>query len=526
VLLIGCANLANLLLARGVGRRRELAVRAAVGASRAQVVRLMLVESLLLAVAGTVLGALLGRAVLAAALASWPEELPYWIRFEVGTRVVAFLGGLALLTALVIGLVPALRSTRADVVGALKEEGRSAGSSGDRRLQGALVVGQVALSLALLVGANLMVRSFLALQRADAGFDESGMVSLRVYLPGDAYDPIPAKVAFFRRVAERLRALPGVQAAAVTSAIPADDGGAPVRVVAEGRPVPAGDEQAAQMISAQPELFDALGVRLLAGRTFTAREDEDPAATVAIVNGALARGLWEGGDALGRRLGLVGAGGIRWLTVVGVAPEVQYEEFGEQTSRSRRQVYVPYAHQYSRFMALLVRGGGPADALVAPVRRAMAEVAPEAATFDLRTMPDRRLETTWPQRFFGRAMALFAGVALFLACLGVYGVLTYTVSRRTREIGVRMALGATSRDVLRQIVGEGARLGGLGIALGLALAAGLARALQGILFGVRAGDPLALLGMAAALAGAVLAAAAVPARAAARTDPLAALRQE
>jgi predicted permease len=525
VLLIGCANLANLMLARGVARQRELSLRAALGASRRRVVRLMLIESLLLAVAGTALGALLGRSLLSAALAAWPEELPYWIRFEVSGRVVAFLGALAALTAIAVGLVPALRAARADLAGALKEEGRSAGSSRDRRLQTTLVAGQVALCLALLVGANLMVRSFLELQRADAGFDESGLVSFRLFLPGDAYDPVAAKAAFFRQVAQRLRSLPGVEAATATSAIPADDGGAPVRVVGDGRPVAPGEEIGAQMIATQPALFDTLGIRLTDGRTFSEREAEDPRADVAIVNRRLAGRLWPGGDALGRRLGLVDGRGTTWLTVVGVAPEVHYEEFGEQTSQSQLHVYVPYARVGSRLMAVLVRGAQRADGLVQPVRRAMADTAPHAPVFDLRTMPARRLETTSSQRFFGKAMGVFAGVALLMACLGVYGVLSYAVSRRTREIGVRMAVGATRRDVLWLVLRDACRLSALGVGMGLVLALGLAHALRSILFGVNPADPLALLGMAAALTLAVVAASVLPARGASRTDPLEALRR-
>jgi predicted permease len=526
VLLIGCANLANLLLARGVARRRELSLRAALGASRSRVVRLMLAESLLLAVAGTALGAWLGQSLLTAALAAWPEELPYWIHFEVSGRVVAFLGALAALTAVAVGLLPALRAARADLTGALKEEGRSAGSSGDRRLQTSLVAGQVALCLALLVGANLMVRSFLELQRADAGFDESVLLSLRLHLSGDTYDPIEAKAAFFRAAAERLRALPEVRAAAATSAIPADDGGAPVRLVADGRPVTPGDEVGAQMIAAQPALFDTLGVRLEAGRTFTEREADDPRADAAILNRRLAERLWPGGgDALGRRVGVVDGRGTTWLTVVGIAPEVQYEEFGEQTSQSQLHVYVPYARVGGRAMALLVRGAGSADRLVEPVRRALAEAAPEVPVFDLRTMPARRLETTSAQRFFGKAMGVFAGAAVLLACLGVYGVLSYAVSRRTREIGVRMAIGATRRDVLWLVLRDACRLSALGVGAGLLLALGLGRALRSILFGVSATDPVALLGMAAALTFAVIAASALPARGASRTDPLEALRR-
>jgi predicted permease len=526
VLVIGCANLANLLLARGVSRQREIAVRTAVGASRGRIVRLVLLESLLLAAAGAALGAWLGEAALRATVASWPEELPYWIRFQMSGRVVAFLAFVSLLTASAFGLLPALRLSRPDLVSALKEEGRTTGSSGDRRLQSWLVAGQVALCLALLVGANLMIRSFLEMQAADAGFDESGMVSLRVPLAGDGYDPLPARVAFFRRVAERLTALPGVAAAAATSSIPADDGGAPVRIVADGKPVAPGDEIGALRITIQPRLFEALGVRLQEGRAFTEREEEDPAAEVAIVNRTLAQRLWPAEGAIGRRVGLVEATRTRWLTIVGVAPEVQYEEFGEQTSQSVLHVYVPYAHVAPRVMALLVRGPGPAAALVAPIRRAMAETAPDVAVYDLRTMPERRRETTWEQRFFGQAMGVFAGVALFLACVGVYGVLSYAVSRRTREIGVRMALGATAPDVLRLVLGQAARMAAAGIGVGLLLALALARLLRGILYGVGSADPWALGGMAALLAMVVLAAGGLPARLAARTDPLRALREE
>jgi predicted permease len=526
VLLIGCANLANLLLARGIARGREIAVRTAVGASRGRVVRLMLAESLLLSVAGTVLGALLGRAALEAVVASWPEELPYWVRFEVSARVIAFLGGVAVLTAAAFGLLPALRASRPDVIGALKEEGRSAGSPTDRRVQGALVAGQVALCLALLVGANLMVRSFLELQAADSGFDEAGLISLRVAIQGDVYDPLPAKAAFFRRAAERLRSLPGVVQASATSSIPADDGGVPVRIVADGRPVAPGEETGALMIAIQGTLFETLGLGLDDGRTFTESEVEDRAAAVAVINRTLAQRFWPGGDAVGRRLGLVEAGDTRWLTVVGVAPDVQYEEFGEETGPSRLHVYVPYAHTGARVMALLVRGTAPAAALVQPVRRALAEMAPDVPVFDLHTMRARRLETTWDQRFFGQAMAGFAAVALFLACLGVYGVLSYAVSRRRREIGVRMALGATAADVLRLVLGQAAWMAAVGIGLGLLLAVGLARLLRGILYGVSASDPWALLGMTGLLVTVVLVASGLPARAAARVDPLRALREE
>jgi predicted permease len=526
VLLIGCANLSNLLLAAGVARQREIAVRAAVGASRARIVRQLLVEGLLLSLAGGALGIALGRAGLDAILAAWPEELPYWVRLDLDLRVVTFLGAVVVASAVAFGLVPALRASRPDLIEQLKEGARSAGSLADRRLQAGLVVAQVALCLALLVGANLMIRTFLKLQSADAGFDETGMVSLRVYLPGDAYDPLAAKATFVRRALERLSTVPGAASAAATSSIPADDGGWPIRIVADGRSVLPGEETGAQMIGTVPALFETLGLSLDAGRTFTQSETEDGRAPVAIVNRGLARRFWPDGSALGRRVGLVERGATTWLTIVGIAPEVQYEEFGEETPQSSLHVYVPYARRGARTMAFLVRGTVPAAALLQPVRRALAEVEPHAPVYDLYTMPERRFLTNWDQRFFGQAMGAFALVALFLACLGVYGVLSYTVSRRTREIGVRMALGAGPGDVLSLVVGRAAGLALAGAGLGLLLSFALARFLQGILYGVSASDPWVLLGTTAILMTVVLAASALPARRAARTNPVEALRHD
>jgi predicted permease len=526
VLLIGCANLSNLLLAAGVARQREIAVRAAVGASRAHIVRQMLVEGSLLSLAGGVLGAALGHAGLGAVVATWPEELPYWIHFDLDVRVVAFLGLAVALTALAFGLLPALRASRPDLVEQLKEGARGSGSLADRRLQGGLVVGQVALCLALLFGANLMIRTFLKLQSADPGFDETGLVSLRLYLPGNTYDPLPAKAAFMRRAVERLREIPGVVSATATTSIPADDGGILVRIVPDGPAVAPGQETGAVMIGAMPSLFDTLGVRLVAGRTFSDGETEQASAPVAIVNRGLARRFWPDGSALGRRVGLVDAQATTWLTIVGIAPEIQYEEFGEETAQSALHVYVPYGRAGLRTMAFLARGTAPAASLLQPLRRALAQAEPQAPVYDVYTMRDRRALTTWEQRFFGQAVGTFAVVAVFLACLGVYGVLNYTISRRTREIGVRMAVGAAPLDVLRLVVGQAAGLAALGAGIGLVLAMFLGRLLQRILYGVSPGDPWTLGATAVALVAVVLAASALPARRATRIDPVDALRHD
>lgn len=527
VLLIGCANLANLLLARGEARQREMAVRTAIGASRGHLVRQMLSESLLLAVAGGTLGALLSEWGLDALVASFPEELPYWVQMDLDGRIFAFTATLTVLTAFGFGLLPALRASKPDLVGELKDGGRGAvGSPGHRRLQSMLVVGQVALCLALLVGANLMIRSFLELQRADSGFDESRLLSLRVYLAGDAYDPVEAKAAFLRRAVEVLRAVPGVTQAAATTSLPTDDGGQAVRLVAEGQAVAQGDETGGSLIGATPTLFDTLGLPLLEGRNFTEQETANAGSDVALVNRTLARRFWPEGSAMGRRIGLVESGSTRWLRVVGVAPNVHYEEIGEETSASQLNVYVPFARLGWRTLAILVRSEGDPATVAGSVRTAVRKLDPGSPAFDLRTLSEVRAYTTWEQRFFGQAMGAFAASALLLACLGVYGVLAYGVSRRAHEIGVRMALGARPEDVVRLVVGQGATLAALGLGGGLVLAAGVARLLGGILYGVSAADPWAFTAMASLLAAVVVVASYLPARRAARTDPMAALRCE
>lgn len=525
VLLIGCANLANLILARGVGRQRELAVRSALGASRGHLVRQMLAESALLSAAGALLGLLIGRWSVDLIVASWPEEIPYWVRLDLDWRVVAFTAAAAAVAAISSGLLPALRSSRPDLVSELRDGARGSAGVAHQRLQASLVVGQVALSLALLVAANLMIRSFLRLEAADSGFRESQLLSLRIQISGDRYDKTEVRAEFVRALLERLEAQPEIARAAATTSIPTDDGGIPVRLSIDGQPVPPGQEPGALMIVASPSLFETLGASLLEGRSFEPAEHASPRADVAVVNRSLARRFWPDG-ALGRRVGLVDGGNTRWLRIVGVAPDIQYEEFGEETAQSRLNVFVPYAGTPSRGVALLVRTRTPPRAQAESVRRVLRELDPSLAAWDVRTLEEVRAFTTWEQRFFGKLMGAFAAQAVLLACLGVYGVLAYAVSRRTHEIGVRLALGARPADVVGLVVGRGARLAALGVALGLVLSLAVGRLLQGILYGVSGSDPLAFVTTAALLAGVVLLASWLPARRAAAVDPMAALRTE
>ena len=525
VLLIGCANLANLILARGVTRQRELAVRSALGGSRARLIREMLVETGVLAVGGGLLGLALGGWAIDLMVAVWPEELPYWVNLELDGRVVAFSAFVAVLAALAAGLLPALRSSRPDLVTELRDGARGSAGASQQRVQGALVVAQVALSLALLVGANLMIRSFMRMQSAPAGFADDHLLSMRFNIAGDAYDSTETRAAFVSTLVERLHAVPGIRHAAVTSSIPIDDGGAAIRIVPDGRPIAKGEEPGAQRIVTSPSLFETLGVPVLEGRTFSAAEHGSPGADVAIVNAALARAFWPGG-AVGQRVGIVEGDRTRFLRIVGVVADVQYEEFGEENEQSRRDVFVPYASTPLRSLALLVRTSVEPHAVADPVRKVFRALDPGMALWDVRSMEEVRALTTWEQRFFGKVMGAFAAQAVLLACLGVYGVLAYAVGRRTREIGVRLALGATRTDVVTLVVGRGARLAALGVVAGLVLSLAVGRVLQSNLYGVDWRDPLPFLATAALLASVILVASLLPARRAASVDPIAALRSE
>lgn len=526
VLVIACANLANLLLVRGAARQREVAVRAALGARRGRIVSGMLAESAVIALAGAVLGLLASQWVLDYLSQSFPEELPYWLRFDIDVRVALFTVALTVFSAIAVGLLPALRATRLDLAGDLKDASRSVSLGPNAlRVQGVLAVAQVAICLALLVGANLMIRSFLALQRADLGFDERSIVSARAYLAGDAYDAPESRAAFFARAAEVLRGLPGATAAVATTSIPGDDGGSGVRLVVDGQ-ASRDEDLVASSVGVTQGLFETLGVALVEGRDFTASETTDTAADVAIVNRRLAERLWPGESAVGRRIGFRSGDDVQWLRVVGVAPDVQYEEFGEETDTSRHNVYVSSARTAFRTMAFLVRSNAAPHSLVLPMRDELRRLHAGLPLYELMPMSERRRFTTWEQQFFGQMMGAFAAIALLLACVGIYALLAYAARRRTHEIGVRLALGAAPGDVVRLFVGQAGRIGLVGLVAGLVLAAGVSRAISGILFEIDAFDPWMFAAMAVTLLIVVLASGYLPARRAARVDPVVALRME
>jgi putative ABC transport system permease protein len=525
VLFIMCANLANLMLVRGAARQREIAVRSAMGASRRRLMWVAFSESVVIAVPGAAFGLLASQWAIDAMVGALPLSMPYWVEIGIDARVAAFAIGLTLVTTFVVGIVPSIRAGRANLVTDLKEGTRSGSlGRGAHRLQSALAVVQVALCLGLLVGANLMVRSVLEMRRASLGFDDRPVVSAGGYLAGDAFDDVRTRAAFFRNLTATLAALPGASAAAISSAIPGDDGGSGRRLVTDDS-MGEHDEIAAEAVAIGPTLFDAIGVTLLEGRPFTETEAENPDADVAILNERLARRLWPGSSVIDRRIGFRSDQGVRWLRVIGLAPDVHFREFGRATDQSRLTVHIPYAMEGSRSMAMIVRAESTAESLVAPIRDVLQNAGPAFAVSRLLPMQELRRRTTREEQVFGNLMAAFAATALLLACLGIYALISYSVSRRSHEIGVRLVLGARPVDVIHMLLRETAKVGGVGLLAGLTLAVIIARGLVGSLYGVTVDAWLFLL-MMAPLAVAILAATWVPARRAARVEPTVALRDE
>jgi predicted permease len=525
VLMIGCANLTGLLLARGEARRRDFAVRAALGATRWDLVRSTLVESGVIALLGTSLGGLVAAWALAFVPYAFADGLPYWVDLTVDARVVAFTAVLMIFTTIVLGVVPGIRFSRPDVNTTLKSSSTGSTSApGIQRMRGALVVVQVALSVALVSAAVLMIRSVIALSSAASGFDEGHVLTFRTYVAGDQFDEVPARAAALASIVAELRRAPGVDDVALTTSIPTDDGGAPIEIVAGGEWI-RGRELGGAQVAISPGLFTTLGIDLQ-GRTFTDTEFADPRADTVVVSRALASRLWPGSSAIDQRLSIVVGDRLEPRRVVGVAGNVVYEEVGEETEQSRLIVYVPYARVASRTMAVMLRASSGPESTLASVRRIARDRFRGMPIYDMRTMQQVRTYTTWEQRVVGDVMTVFALIAIGLAWTGVHGLVAYAVARRTREIGVRIALGARRADVMRMISADIAALAAPGAVLGLVLGALLARLLEGSIYGVDPRDPRVLVGAASAMSVAMFAAAFWPARRATKIEPAIALRAE
>jgi len=523
LLLVACANVANLLLARALSREREVAIRSALGASPARLVRQLLAESLLLGALGGVAGLLLGAWLLQGLLALLPAEVRLVAHVGLNPAVLAFTAGLSLASAVLFGLAPALQQARPSLAPALKEGGPTRGAShARRRLKAALVVSEIALSLVLTAGTGLLLRSFWRLANVDPGFRPQGVLTVPVGLPDRTYPTPERQSAFIREAVARISGLPGVGSAAAMSATPLGGVGSATRFRVLDRPVPArGEEPSTNVRIVTPGLFRTLAIPLLAGRDFDERDVAGRPAVVVVSRG-LAREFWPDKDPLGQRVSLSWDGWTE-AEVVGVVGDVRLNALDRDMPRV---MYWPQAQLGSGFMALLVRTSTSPPSVVPAVREVLATLDRDLPPGRFRTLDEVAAGSLDPQRFLLQLLGAFALVALTLAAVGVYGVMSYTVAERIPEVGVRLAIGASPGDIVRLILGQGLALAAAGIAIGVVLAAAGAGALGTLLYEVPPRDPFSLAAVAALLLLATLAAAWLPARRAARTDPLKALRAE
>ena len=522
VLLIACSNVANLLLARATSRRREIAVRQAVGASRWRLIRQFLTESVLLALMGGALGLLVawwGVDLLAALPGTAPAGLDH-VGIDLTTLLFTF--GLSVVTGLMFGILPALQCTGGDLQETLKEAGRHPGAAPGRiRARGALVVAEVALSLVLMVGSGLLIRSFLSLLAVPKGFETRNVLAARISLNSSRYEEPARRGEFIRQALERLSALPSVEAAAMTNMVPLGGSNTSGDFLIEGRTFPEHEEPLVNKRSASPEYFRVMSIPVIAGRVF-GPQDTETALKVAVVSQSFARQFFPGEDALGQRIDTQ-VDDKGWRVIIGVVGDVKQESL---EAADFPDVYLPYTQKPDARAIFVLKTASTPTALAAALRAQVAGVDPGQPVAWVRAMDDVAASSVRGRRLSTTVVAVFAGLALFLSAVGIYGVLSYSVAQRSHEIGVRMALGARHRDVLRMIIRHGMQLTSLGITVGLVCALALARFMSSLLFGVGAGDPLTFIGIPLLLASVALMASWIPARRATRVDPMVALRDE
>jgi putative ABC transport system permease protein len=541
VLLIACANVANLLLARAATRQRELAVRVALGASRWRLARQLLTESVILALLGALPGLLLSQWAVDWLLKTNPDVLPRTGEIKTDVAVLGFTLLVTTLTGLLFGIAPAWQAGRTDAQFALKEAGRGV-AGGKAWFRHALVVAEVALTLVLLVCAGLLLRSFNQLLRTEAGFDYGGLLTFNLDLPRQKYAPLEPQVAFFQKLQEQLRALPGVTNVAYSSGLPLGNNGWQSSFVIEGRPLPPSNEMPSMETTVvSPTYFETMKIPLRAGRWFDERDNREhirgrdlsqldemlrlaAGQNCIVIDEEFARRHWPNASAVGQR--------IRWgtgpddpvLTVLGVVGRVKMEGLREESNRV--QGYLPFLQGSVPYVLVTMRTSVDPTSLINAARAEVLRLDPNQPIYDVTTMERLRAETIAPDRLNSLLLGSFAVLALVLALIGLYSVISYAVTQRTAELGIRIALGAQTRDVLRLVIGQGMKLTLLGIALGVVVALFVTRLLSSLLFNVSATDPLTYGVIAALLTVVALLACWIPARRATRVDPMIALRSE
>lgn len=520
VLLVACANVANLLLARATARQKEIAIRTALGASRWRVIRQLLTESVLLAVIGGGAGLLLANWGMGSLLALAPEDLPRIKDVALDGRVLGFTLLVTLLTGIVFGLAPALQASRPNMNETLKEGGRGT-TGGHHRVRASLVVAEVAITLVVLVSAGLLIRSFIRLQQVNPGFNSTGALAVNISLPGRKYPNADQYSGFFTQLIEKTAALPGVVAVGATQSLPIQ-GDYLLGFNIQGRPPDApGEDHSTNYYAVTPDYFKAMGITLIRGRLFTERDNSN-APRVAVINETMARRFFPDEDPIGKGINVTN-GPERFREIVGIVGDVK--QYGLDQP-STLQTYEPFLQTPFSGVTLVVRAEGDPTALTAAIRGEVLSIDKDQPVSRIRTL-DQIISGSFARQHFSMLLlGVFGAVALVLAAVGLYGVMSYAVTQRTHEIGIRMALGAKTGDVLRLVVGHGIILALIGVGIGLGVALAATRLMSGLLFAVSATDPLTFAGIPVLLTAVALGACMVPARRALKVDPMIALRYE
>ncbi len=529
VLLIACANVMNLFLVRTAGRRREFNIRAALGASRGRLISQLLAESLILAAAGGILGLILAEWGTSLLIAAIPDTLlafaPFLRDAHTNLAVLAFLCVAVIFTGVAFGLAPALQVSRGQEGEALKEETRASAGGVRTRLRGVLVVAEIAFSLVLLIGSGLMVKSLTALLSRDPGFDAKNLLAFAVNLPPTSYPKDPDAIRFDKEFTERLRALPGIAGVASNSVVPLTGNGASIRFVIEGQPVAKGHENECNIRDVSNNYFSVMKIPLRAGRLFDDSTDSSTAPQHVIVNEAWAKQYLHGQDPIGKRIKFTYSPKENYREIVGVVGNTADAGLDSPEEPS---LFPPFTQDTNSFINYVVRTAGDPASAVGEVRASLHAIDPQLVLIQPFTMDQiiAQSPSVFLRRYPSYLIGSFAALALILAMIGLYGLVSYSVSQRTRELGIRIALGAQQNDVMRLVLGEGARLTVLGVVFGLLAALGLTQLMRSLLFGVSALDPVTFASVAVVLALVAVVACCIPARRAMRTDPAAALRYE